>query len=107
MTRTFRVTLDIPGDGQLPVQSAQVQATSTPSSNGVGVFSPFEGDAPVVELKVKKGDAVSEGQILAAVEAMKANHPVKAPVAGSIQEVLVEIGDDVGAGKPIMTILQN
>ncbi len=107
VTRTFRVTLDIPGDGQLPVQSAQVQATSTPSSNGVGVFSPFEGDAPVVELKVKKGDAVSEGQILAAVEAMKANHPVKAPVAGSIQEVLVEIGDDVGAGKPIMTILQN
>lgn len=103
-SRTFRVTIDIPSNGQHPTPAA-APVVSQPALNGVSIYSPFEGDAPVVELKVKKGDVVSVGQVLAAVEAMKANHAVKATVAGTIEEVHVGIGDDVGVGKPIMTIL--
>lgn len=105
--RNFKVTVDVPGDGSAQPAAPVAAAAPAPSNNTTPVFSPFEGDAPVVELSVKVGDVVTAGQIVGAVEAMKANHHVKAPVAGKIQEILVEIGDEVGTGKPIMTILPN
>ena len=48
------------------------------------VYSPFSGTVELVDLKVKEGDAVTAGQVVAAVEAMKAEHDVRAPVAGRI-----------------------
>jgi biotin carboxyl carrier protein len=35
---------------------------------------------------------------------MKAKHDVKAPCAGKVVSIDAEIGSDVEAGKPIMTI---
>jgi len=100
-TRNFEVTVDMPGSGG---GAAPAEIAAAPASNGTPVFSPFDGDAPLVELYVKAGEKVTEGQKVAEVEAMKANHAVKAPVGGIVKEVFVGIGDDVGAGKPIMTI---
>ncbi len=106
VTRTFKITVNIPNNaGSAP--APQTAVVAAPAATGIPVNSPFEGDSPVVELKVKVGDSVTEGQVVAAVEAMKATHPVKAPVSGTVQAVHVEIGDDVCAGKPIMTILPN
>lgn len=106
VTRNFRVTVEIPGNamGGAPAPPQAAPAAPAPSSNLVSVFSPFEGDAPVVELKVKKGDRVTKGQAIGAVEAMKTNHPVNAPVNGVVAEICVEIGDDVDSGKPIIKI---
>lgn len=107
--RQFTVTVTLPGGNNAPAAGAPV-AAATPtvsSNNGVPVYSPFEGDSPVVDLHVKQGDAVTAGQKVAEVEAMKANHAVKAPVAGVVKELHVKIGDDVGKGKPIMTIQPN
>lgn len=106
VVHNFRVTVEIPGNafGGTPTAAVVPSAVPAPSANLISVFSPFEGDAPVVELKVKKGDRVSKGQAVAAVEAMKTNHPVNAPVAGIVAEVFVEIGDDVDCGKPIISI---
>ena len=68
------------------------------------MFSPFQGKTEVVELLVKPGDPVTEGQVVAAVEAMKAKHEVMAPVGGKVQSVDCSLGDDVDAGQPILTI---
>jgi biotin carboxyl carrier protein len=58
----------------------------------------------VVALRVKEGDTVSAGQVVAAVEAMKAQHDVHTTVAGKVVQVHVGLGDEVGAGSPILSI---
>ena len=68
------------------------------------MFSPFEGNVELVEINVKVGDAVTQGQVVAAVEAMKAKHDVKAPCSGRVAAVHAVIGNEVSAGKPILTI---
>ncbi len=104
--RNFRVTVEIPDNAVsgAPAAPTAPATAPAPSSDLVSVFSPFEGDAPVVELKVKKGDRITKGQTIGAVEAMKTNHPVNAPADGVVAEVCVEIGDDVDSGKPIIQI---
>ena len=57
-----------------------------------------------IPLEVKVGDTVTLGQVVAAVEAMKAKHEVKAPCAGRVSAVHAAIGNEVSAGKPILTI---
>lgn len=110
VTRHFRVTVEIPGgDGRAPAPvpaAAPVAAPAPAAATAKPVYSPFEGAAPVVELNVKKGDRVTAGQVLGAVEAMKSNHNFKAPVAGVIHEIFVEIGDEVASGKPILSIME-
>jgi len=58
----------------------------------------------VVDILVNKGDTVTKSQIVAAVEAMKAKHNLKAPCDGKVTEIFVGIGDEVDSTQPIMTI---
>jgi biotin carboxyl carrier protein len=68
------------------------------------VFSTFAGTVEIVDIVVKVGDSVSDGQKVAAVEAMKAQHDIKAQCAGKVTAIHVKIGDEVDSSKPIMTI---
>jgi pyruvate carboxylase subunit B len=103
--RTFRVTIEPPG-GAGPAPAAAAPAATTPAAAPVGtpVHSPFEGKVQLVDLLVKVGDSVSEGQVVAAVEAMKAKHDVKAPCSGTVKSVDVQIGTDIDASVAIMFI---
>ena len=115
VTRTFRITVEPPQEassGGAPAAAAAAPAP-TPAAppkpaTGKGavtpVFSPFSGTVEVVALRVKEGDAVTSGQVVAAVEAMKAQHDVHSPVAGKVVKVHVGLGDEVGAGSPILSI---
>ena len=58
----------------------------------------------MVDLAVRVGDKVSKGQVVAAVEAMKATHDIKAPISGVVAAVNVSIGEEIDASKPIMII---
>jgi pyruvate carboxylase subunit B len=106
-TRNLRVTIELP-EGFAPVAAASAPASAPAAqpaaSNGTPVYSPFEGKVELVEINVKLGDSVTEGQIVAAVEAMKAKHDVKAPCAGKVASIDAEIGSDVVAGQSIITI---
>jgi pyruvate carboxylase subunit B len=131
VTRTFRVTLAPPGaSGAAEADAAPVAAVppSGPASGaapaspagppaaaggpagapGGGtrtpVHSPFGGEVEVVAVHVREGDRVEAGQVVAAVEAMKAQHDVRSPVAGTVASVDARPGDDVGAERPIVTI---
>ena len=57
-----------------------------------------------MEINVRVGDTVSQGQVVAAVEAMKAKHEVKAPCAGKVISIDAELGSDVTIQQSIMTI---
>ena len=98
--RTYEVIIEPPASATTPA----LGQTQTGSSQATDVFSPFEGNVELVEINVKVGDAVTQGQVVAAVEAMKAKHDVKAPCAGRVSAVHAVIGNEVSAGKPILAI---
>jgi len=106
VVRSFRISIGAPGNDGASAP-ASVPAAAPPQAAapaaGTDVLPPFEGAVPVVDLLVKAGDRVTKGQVVAAVEAMKAKHDVKSPVDGVVQAVHVAVGDEV-EGTPIMTI---
>ena len=53
---------------------------------------------------VKVGDSVNEGDTLCLIEAMKICNPVKAPRAGKVAKMLVETGDPIEYGEPLIVI---
>jgi pyruvate/2-oxoglutarate dehydrogenase complex dihydrolipoamide acyltransferase (E2) component len=69
---------------------------------------PKVGDAAdkvlVRELMVKQGDPIAEGNLLMLVETDKANVEVPSPLAGTVVEVMVVVGDEVATGAPTFTI---
>ena len=99
-TRTYEVIIEPPASAAAPA----LGQAQTGGGQATDVFSPFDGNVELVEVNVKVGDTVTQGQVVAAVEAMKAKHDVKAPCAGRVSAVHAAIGNEVSAGKPILTI---
>jgi pyruvate carboxylase subunit B len=101
-TRNFSITIEPPAGNPAPA-AAPVESAAG-SHDGTPVFSPFQGKTELVEISVAVGDQVTEGQVVAAVEAMKAKHDVKAPCSGKVSTIDAGIGADIEAGQSIMTI---
>ena len=72
----------------------------TDNSPMVGVFyvAPSPNDAPFI----KVGQQVQAGDTLGIIEAMKIMNPLEATQSGIIAEILVENGDIVQFGQPIV-----
>jgi pyruvate carboxylase subunit B len=107
-TRHFRVTLApiaaAATGTPAPAAAATAVAAAAPASGSTPVYSPFEGKVELVEVRVRVGDPVREGQVVAAVEAMKAKHDVRAPCSGKVASIDAEVGSDITKGKPILVI---
>lgn len=58
----------------------------------------------VLSIKVKPGDAVKRGDVLATLEAMKMENEIKAPADGTVTEVLVAEGARVAEGETLIVI---
>ncbi len=90
------------------IESANSQATTsftTPViSPLVGVF--HNGGAPEHRSLLKQGDRVKEGQVIAAIEALKVQNELRSPVAGIVGRVLVEDGSGVEYGQTLFLIEQ-
>jgi acetyl-CoA/propionyl-CoA carboxylase biotin carboxyl carrier protein len=65
------------------------------------LLSPMPGS--VVAVGVEDGADVDAGAVVVAVEAMKMEHALTAPVAGVV-ELLVAVGDQVKVGQPLARI---
>jgi pyruvate carboxylase subunit B len=103
--RTFIVTSEPLSTSEKVVNRQPVQQTaSTESSNGKAIYHPFDGSVEVVDILVKQGDKVEEGQVVAHVEAMKAKHNIKSPYKGTVARINVKIGDEINSSTPIMII---
>jgi len=106
--RTFMITVEPEGGGQEAPASGPATATAAPAvpaaSNGTPVYSTFAGFVDVVDIMVKVGEEVRKGHVVAAIEAMKAKHEIKAPCDGVVSSINVSIGDEIDSSKPILTI---
>jgi propionyl-CoA carboxylase alpha chain len=58
----------------------------------------------VVRVGVRVGDAVTAGQPLVWLEAMKMEHVVHAPAAGTVEDLPVTVGQQVGQGTPLAVV---
>jgi acetyl-CoA/propionyl-CoA carboxylase biotin carboxyl carrier protein len=72
------------------------------AASGNDVTSPMHG--VVVEVAVKQGDPIDEGQVVAVIEAMKMMNEIRAHKSGSAGTVHVKAGDTVEAQSPLVTI---
>ncbi len=85
--------------------SAEEDYTNSPNA----VKSPMVGVVylsadPKTPNYVKVGDTVAEGDTVCLVEAMKTFNPVKAHKGGKVVKILVESGDPVEYGEPLVVI---
>lgn len=71
-------------------------------AGGTSVDAPMPGK--ILGVKVKVGDAVSAGQTVVVMEAMKMETEIVAPVAGTVTAVMVNGGDMVESGAPMVSI---
>lgn len=61
-------------------------------------------EAELVEWRVKPGDAVAVNDTIADIETAKSVVELPSPFSGTVRELLVEEGDTVDVGAPILTI---
>ena len=91
-----------------PVMAAPAPAAmpaapvAAPASGGAAVPSPLSGT--VVDIHVKEGQSVSEGDLLITLEAMKMNTPINAPKSGTVSGISVQKGAVIEEGSPLLTI---
>ena len=67
---------------------------------GVAYLAPEPGAAKFIEV----GASVSEGQTLMLIEAMKTFNPIRAPRGGKIARIIIEDGQPVEFGEPLVII---
>ena len=75
---------------------------SDEGSDGLRVLAPMHGR--VVEIFVSAGENVQKGDRLAIIEAMKMQHDIMAEIDGSVDDLLIEIDQQVGAEDLMITI---
>ncbi|MDO5836543.1 MAG: sodium-extruding oxaloacetate decarboxylase subunit alpha [Methanobacterium sp.] len=107
----------VPTEYQVDVDGESFQVKVVPT--GFLEIEPAEGSKPVgpveggvsssmqgmiLKLKVKKGDKVKEGDVVAVLEAMKMENDIHAPESGTVQDIFVDEGDTVAAGDNLMVI---
>ena len=86
-----------------PVQAAPAAAPAAkPAGAGEKVPSPLPG--VIIEISVKEGQQVKQGQKVVVLEAMKMENEIPAPKDGTITEIHVHKGDSLQEGDPVVTI---
>ena len=98
-----------PAAAPAPATPSAPRAEAVPASRADAVKSPMVGTIflqpqPEAPPFVKVGDTVTSGQTLMIVEAMKTMNPIPAPKAGRVVEILVEDGQPVEFGEPLIVI---
>jgi acetyl-CoA carboxylase biotin carboxyl carrier protein len=96
----------------LSIQETPVVATTTPpppESKYVDVTSPIVGTfyaspAPDEPAFVQIGDRIQKTQTVCIIEAMKIMNEIEAEVVGEVVEILVQNGQPVEFGQPLMRV---
>lgn len=86
-----------------PAPAAPKAAPAASGSQGsVKVEAPMPGN--ILDVKVSVGAAVTSGQVLCILEAMKMENEIVSPQDGTVASVNVSKGDSVEAGQVIITL---
>lgn len=91
-----------------PVESApKSEPVSSTSSQKLDVMVPDIGgatDVDVIEILVKPGQSVEKGQSLVTLEGDKATMDIPSPASGTVETMLLKIGDKVAQGTPVLVM---
>ena len=92
-----------------PALAAPAAAAAAEGPAAGSVSSPMVGTAylspePNAAAFVKVGDRVAKGQTILIIEAMKVMNPIPAPHAGTVTQILVQDGQPVEFGEPLMVV---
>ncbi|MFN4343176.1 MAG: dihydrolipoyllysine-residue acetyltransferase [Azonexus sp.] len=96
-----------PAAAPAPVAPAPVAATPAAGGGVVDVKVPDIGDfsdVPVIDLFVKVGDTIKVDDAIATLESDKATMDVPSTVAGTVKEVLVQLGSKVSEGSLLIKV---
>ena len=114
----FDVVVEEVSSTYLPQKSAPAAYVPAPvPSAATPVAAPVASSAPagagdqcaqmggvVASIAVKEGQAVSQGDRIAELEAMKMKVPVMAGCSGKVTRIAVAVGDAVGSGQVLVVI---
>ncbi|WP_254601112.1 acetyl-CoA carboxylase biotin carboxyl carrier protein subunit, partial [Caulobacter sp. S45] len=92
-----------------PAVTPPASVTATEEQRGEFVKSPMVGavylqPTPGAKRFIQAGEQVIAGQTLLIIEAMKTMNPVPSPRDGKVTKVLVEDGQPVEFGEPLVVI---
>ena len=88
-----------------PVAAAPAAAAAPApvvAGDGTPVTAPMPGN--VLKVLVKPGEAVSEGQTVVILEAMKMENEINAPCAGTVKQIVADVGSVVATGDTLVLI---
>lgn len=83
-----------------PKKAAAPKAAA--AAGGTPINAPMRGT--IVDVKVKVGDKVSNGTVVAVLEAMKMENDIVSDRDGTVAAILVNKGDAVETGAPVITL---
>ena len=119
VARNISIAASVPSAAVVPFASAPVAAIGVPTAAAAlasdlskhpgAVPSPMVGTAyrapePGAKSFVEVGSKVTAGQTLLIIEAMKTMNQIPSPRAGTVTQILVEDGQPVEFGEPLMII---
>ena len=107
---TFQTVASIPGPpAPPPAAEAAVPEGAGQAVPTGAVTSPIVGTAylapePGAPAFVRAGDSVTEGQTVLIIEAMKVMNPIRAPISGTVKQVVVKDAQPVEFGEVLMIV---
>ena len=83
-------------------KAAPAAPKAAPAAGGTPINAPMRGT--IVEVKVKVGDKVSNGTVVAVLEAMKMENDIVSDKDGVVAAICVNKGESVETGAPVITL---
>ncbi|NRG18639.1 acetyl-CoA carboxylase biotin carboxyl carrier protein [Rhizobiales bacterium] len=107
--QTAPATSPAPSPAVARTEEPQAAPTSNAAGHPGAVPSPMVGTAyrapePGARAFVEVGDTVAQGDTIVIIEAMKTMNQIPAPRAGKVSAILVEDGQPVEYGEPLVVI---
>ena len=98
------VAAPAPQPAAAPAQAAPAAAAPAAKPAGAGEKVPSPLPGVIIEISVKEGQQVKQGQKLVILEAMKMENEIPAPKDGTVTVIHVHKGDSLQEGDPVVTI---
>ena len=92
---------------QAETEEAPARSASSTESRTETVAVPDLGDidgAEIIEVSVAAGDVLEAEQVIAVLESDKASLEIPVPQAGTVESVIIKVGDKVSTGDPLLTL---
>lgn len=108
--KAYDVAVEEVGGGAAPAAAAPAPVAAAPApaaapaapAGGTAIKAPMPGT--ILDVKVSVGSTVTEGQVVAILEAMKMENDIPSTVSGKVVAVNVKKGDTVNSDDVIITV---